>query len=257
MTEKLYQSLSSIMDGAGDDLELPRLLSAMQASPQVDKELGDKWRRYHLAQGILRSELREVKKPKIAQFDISAAVMQQLDDESLNFTDAGAASELYPFSVAEATELTEAAKLAPALTPEQHAKLPSSADIASPVEKTATLEKRQERWQWLRGGALAASVALLVITGTQIYNLSQGTGGVTAPHSFAVQEVDFPITTPVIEASLVASDCQSHLFSGGSVMNLPIEITQHKPCNNFKDYSPLVNSLELRQSGITPVSSPE
>ena len=261
MTEKLHQSLSSIMDGAGDDLELPRLLSAMQASPQVDKELGDKWRRYHLAQGILRSELREVKKPKIAQFDISAAVMQQLDDESLNFTDAGAASELYPSSVAEATELTETAKLAPtaipALTTEQHAKLPSSADIASPVEKTATFEKRQERWQWLRGGALAASVALLVITGTQIYNLSQGTGGVTAPHSFAVQEVDFPITTPVIEASLVASDCQSHLFSGGSVMNLPIEITQHKLCNNFKDYSPLVNSLKLRQSGITPVSSPE
>ncbi|NLW05766.1 MAG: sigma-E factor negative regulatory protein [Pseudomonadaceae bacterium] len=252
MTEKLHQSLSSIMDGAGDDLELPRLLTAMQASPQIDKELSDKWRRYHLAQGILRSELREVKNPKVAQVDISAAVMQQLEDENLSFTDAGAASELNFSSAARLTPtaLTNLASK-PALAAEQATKK------ASNLEKTAPIEKRHERGQWLRGGALAASVALLVITGTQIYNLSQDAGGVTAPHSFAVQEVNFPITTPVIEASLVASDCQSQLFSGGSVINLPIEITQRKPCNSFQAYSPLVNSPQLRQSGITPVSSPE
>jgi len=125
MTEKLHQSLSSIMDGAGDDLELPRLLNAMQASPQLEKELGDKWRRYHLAQGVIQGDLRGSSQVEVARMDISTRVMQQLETETL---------------------------------------------AAAPQPK---VESRSDKGQWFRGGALAASVALLVITGVQIFNASQ------------------------------------------------------------------------------------
>ncbi|HKM14999.1 MAG TPA: sigma-E factor negative regulatory protein [Marinospirillum sp.] len=215
MTEKLHQSLSSIMDGAGDDLELPRLLNTMQASPQINDELSAKWRRYHLAQGVLRSELRGTKHPKAAQFDISAAVMQQIDDENLSCTAANFTQES--------------------------------------GHKPASGHK-PESGQWWRGAALAASVALLVITGTQIYNINQESEG-SAP-AFAVQEFVTPMTRPIIETSHVASDCQSPLFSGVAIINLPIEMSQRKPCsNNIQTFSPLLNAQQSKQQGITPVSS--
>ncbi|WP_027850117.1 sigma-E factor negative regulatory protein [Marinospirillum insulare] len=231
MTDKLYQSLSSIMDGAGDDLELPRLLNAMQASSSTSQALSDKWRRYHLAQGVLRGELRGKQNPKTAQMDISAAVMQQLENESLNFTDAGAASEL-GFASSQAEE-------------------PIS--VVEP-SKTATLPKNQDRGQWLRGGALAASVALLVITGTQIYNLSQE--GESPANAFATQEAAPPITSPLMQASQVASDCQNSSFSGVTAIDFPVEILQRKPCSDkVQAYSPLVSSPQSRQQSFTPVSS--
>lgn len=231
MTEKLHQSLSSIMDGAGDDLELPRLLNAMQASPELNQQLSDKWRRYHLAQGILKGELRGVQKPRLAQIDISAAVMQQLEDESSNFTDAGAASELGFLQ-----------------TVDKPAKLAVAASQAPLVDKST---KRQDRGQWLRGGALAASVALLVITGTQIYNLSQESDA-----AFATQKPLPPMTHPVIEASQVTSTCQSQLFSGVAVINFPVGVTPRKPCvGDIEGFSPLLSSQASRPQGLTPVSS--
>jgi len=125
MTEKLHQSLSSIMDAAGDDLELPRLLSAMQESPELEQQLGDKWRRYHLAQGIMQGDLRGLPQAQAAQVDISAQVMQQLETETME--------------------------------------APSTPEVMP----------RSDKAQWFRGGALAASVALLVITGVQVFNASR------------------------------------------------------------------------------------
>jgi len=231
MTDKLHQSLSSIMDGAGDDLELPRLLNAMQASPSTSQALSEKWRRYHLAQGVLRGELRSMQNPKTAQVDISAAVMQQLEDESISFTDAGAASELNQTS----SQKEEPTLVAGSITP-------------------STSQKRQEPGQWLRGGALAASVALLVITGTQIYNLSQESDA--SVNSFATQEAAPPITSPIMQASQVASDCQTSIFSGVTAIDFPVEILQRKPCSDkVQAYSPLVSSPPSRQQNFTPVSS--
>lgn len=264
MTDKLHQSLSSIMDGTGDDLELPRLLNAMQGSSLTSQALGEKWRRYHLAQGILRGELRGMKNPKTAQIDISAAVMQQLDDESLSFTDAGAASELNFLAVENHkttldtqpdTSLLESTKL-------ENPKLKDLEAKDTPLKPVITTEKRQERGQWLRGGALAASVALLVITGTQIYNFDQESDATS--NSFAVQESTPPITNPTMQASQVASDCQAQSsanFSGVTVIDFPVEILQRKPCSDkIQAYSPLVSlpSVGLpqsRQQNITPVSA--
>ncbi|WP_114418466.1 sigma-E factor negative regulatory protein [Marinospirillum perlucidum] len=149
MTEKLHQSLSSIMDAAGDDLELPRLLNAMQASPELEEQLGEKWRRYHLAQGIMQGDLRGMTQPQFAQVDISARVMQELE--------------------AEASEDTPAESLAagPQLT---LAKTDPATAAASSDEDS---KRTSEKMQWFRGGALAASVALLVVTGVQVFNASK------------------------------------------------------------------------------------
>lgn len=232
MTDKLHQSLSSVMDGAGDDLELPRLLNVMQAASPEGQALSHKWRRYHLAQGVLRGELRGMQNPKAAQVDISAAVMQALEEEQLtNFTDASAASELN-----SSPSVAQAAK-PKAATPE-----------------AALSNKHQERGQWWRGGALAASVALLVITGTQIYNFSQK--GETRVNSFAAQEAVSPITRPNIQASQVVADCQYQLFSGTTLISFPNGLTGREPCaSEGQAYSPLVSSPAANPSSITPVSS--
>ena len=137
MTEKLHQSLSSIMDAAGDDLELPRLLSAMQESPELERQMGDKWRRYHLAQGIMQGDLRGLPQAQAAQVDISTQVMQQLEMETME--------------------------------------APSTPEVT----------QRSDKAQWFRGGALAASVALLVITGVQVFNASRD----------AVQPGSVPVAT--------------------------------------------------------------
>jgi sigma-E factor negative regulatory protein RseA len=52
MNDRLSESISALMDDAGDDLELRRLLSAMETDPALVR----KWHRYHLVSAILRRE---------------------------------------------------------------------------------------------------------------------------------------------------------------------------------------------------------
>ncbi len=49
MSEYEQESLSALMDGETDELELRRLLKSMESDP----ELAQRWQRYHLAQSIL------------------------------------------------------------------------------------------------------------------------------------------------------------------------------------------------------------
>lgn len=51
MSERLRESLSALMDDAADDLELARVLRAMDE----DDEVSDTWARYHLVSAVLRS----------------------------------------------------------------------------------------------------------------------------------------------------------------------------------------------------------
>lgn len=226
MTEKLHQSLSSVMDGAGDDLELPRLLSAMQASSEVSQELSEKWRRYHLAQGILRGELRSLKHPQVAQMDISAAIMERLEQEEQVYTDAGAASDLGFFQ----KEATSGYAVTPA-----------------PAAASPTSEKRLDRGQWFRGSALAASVALLVITGVQIFNTGNEPGAI-APVSVAVQPESIqPLTVPVSYSSNFSTQ-PPRAFSGFSVVNFSADNTRQQPCEAEKDtYLPLLSPQAVQQ----------
>lgn len=50
------ESLSALLDGEADDLELRRLLKAMEKEP----ELAQRWERYHLAQSVLHDRGIEV-----------------------------------------------------------------------------------------------------------------------------------------------------------------------------------------------------
>jgi sigma-E factor negative regulatory protein RseA len=52
----LEETLSALMDGETDDLELRRLLKQIPDSPRQE-ELLDSWRRFHIARSVLHGEL--------------------------------------------------------------------------------------------------------------------------------------------------------------------------------------------------------
>lgn len=72
MTQQLRESLSAIMDGQGNELELRRVLKALDESP----EQAEAWRRYHLIGSAMRRE-RDV----APQMDIASRVMSAIADE--------------------------------------------------------------------------------------------------------------------------------------------------------------------------------
>lgn len=53
MSERLRQSLSALMDDAADDLELGRILRAMD---EDDPELRETWSRYHMVSAVMRGQ---------------------------------------------------------------------------------------------------------------------------------------------------------------------------------------------------------
>ena len=72
MTQQLHESLSAIMDGEGNELELRRVLKTLDESP----ELGDVWRRYHLMRSALRHE-----RDTVVDMDIASNVMAVIEQE--------------------------------------------------------------------------------------------------------------------------------------------------------------------------------
>ena len=64
------ETLSALMDGEVNELELRRLLKACQQ----DNELANCWQRFHLASASIKQE-------SLSSFDLSRAVMKALDDE--------------------------------------------------------------------------------------------------------------------------------------------------------------------------------
>lgn len=74
MTQQLHESLSAIMDGEGNELELRRVLKTLDDSP----ELGDVWRRYHLTRSALRRE-----RDTVVDIDIASGVMAAIEQEEM------------------------------------------------------------------------------------------------------------------------------------------------------------------------------
>jgi len=72
MNEQAAESLSTMMDGEASEFELRRNLEQMKQSP----EMGERWRRYHVAKSALRGE-----SVASTDIDISAGVMAALEDE--------------------------------------------------------------------------------------------------------------------------------------------------------------------------------
>ncbi|MFC3283676.1 sigma-E factor negative regulatory protein [Litchfieldella rifensis] len=74
MNQNARESLSALMDNEGDELELRRVLKALDESP----DNAEAWRRYHLVRSLMRHD------PDIdVGTDLSAGIMARLQDEPL------------------------------------------------------------------------------------------------------------------------------------------------------------------------------
>jgi negative regulator of sigma E activity len=72
MKEQAAESLSTLMDGEASEFELRRSLEQVEQSP----EMGERWRRYHVARSAMRGE-----PVNTADIDLSASIMAALEDE--------------------------------------------------------------------------------------------------------------------------------------------------------------------------------
>jgi len=72
MTEKQTESLSALMDGELDELNMRRLFNEMENDPTIKAQ----WSRYHLARDAIKGDVSP-----FANLDISAAVSSAIADE--------------------------------------------------------------------------------------------------------------------------------------------------------------------------------
>lgn len=79
MSQNTRESLSVLMDGESDELELRRVLKALPN----DADAADTWRRYHLARSMMQRE-----QGVDVSVDLSAGVMARLRDEPVPSMDA-------------------------------------------------------------------------------------------------------------------------------------------------------------------------
>lgn len=78
MSERMRESLSALMDDAADDLELARVLKAMDE----DDEVSDAWSRYHLVSAVLRgSDLGTAQVSRPVEIDVEASAFTAAPDE--------------------------------------------------------------------------------------------------------------------------------------------------------------------------------
>lgn len=78
MNESMRESLSALMDGEADELELRRLLSSVES----DDELKSLWNRFHIAQSAMQKQ-SETLQPVLMQTDMSARISAALDSEEV------------------------------------------------------------------------------------------------------------------------------------------------------------------------------
>lgn len=74
MSQNTHESLSALMDGESDELELRRVLKALAS----DSDSADTWRRYHLARSLMQRD-----KDIDVSVDLSAGVMARIQDEAV------------------------------------------------------------------------------------------------------------------------------------------------------------------------------
>jgi len=74
MREKTGESLSALLDTQADDLDLQRVLNALDGDAEVSRQ----WRRYNVISAAMRNELGH-----FAQVDLSARVRESLAQEAL------------------------------------------------------------------------------------------------------------------------------------------------------------------------------
>lgn len=78
MTQQLRESLSAIMDGEGNELELRRVLKGLDESP----EQAEAWRRYHVIGSAMRRERYIAPQMDISSRVMSAIALEQQEQDA-------------------------------------------------------------------------------------------------------------------------------------------------------------------------------
>lgn len=73
MNERINESLSALVDGECDELELRRVLNELEQDP----ECREKWLRYQMMSALMRDEA-------VATVDLSRGIMQAIDGEPMD-----------------------------------------------------------------------------------------------------------------------------------------------------------------------------
>lgn len=77
---QVQESLSALMDGEADDLELRRILRAMANDPSSRADLSGRWQRYHAVQASLRHEHAG----QMSSLDLLSGIHARLETEGLS-----------------------------------------------------------------------------------------------------------------------------------------------------------------------------
>lgn len=149
MSDYEKESLSALMDGEADDLELRRVLKSMDQ----DSELAGQWERFHLAQSVLHDQ----GKPLSASFAdrVSQAIDQEPELQARPIV--GFRQQLGRVAVAACVAIVAVVALQPAGSPQ------SGPEIASQsAESAATAAQNQQAMQSVPVSLLAESAPTVV-----------------------------------------------------------------------------------------------
>lgn len=102
MNHNARESLSALMDNEGDELELRRVLKALDETPDA----ADAWRRYHLARSLMHRD-RDID----VDTDLSAGIMAAIADDPLPVIEKGASRSRGVFSFAGSAAVAAAVSL--------------------------------------------------------------------------------------------------------------------------------------------------
>lgn len=125
MSDYERESLSALMDGEADDLELRRLLKSMEE----DAELSAQWERYHLAQAVLHGQGKPV------NTDFADRVSQAIEQEpALQAASVvGFRQQLGRVAVAACVAIVAVIALQPAGSPQTTPEIASQSTSTAPV----------------------------------------------------------------------------------------------------------------------------
>jgi len=102
MSQNTHESLSALMDGESDELELRRVLKSLAS----DSDSADTWRRYHLARSLMQRD-----KDIDVSVDLSAGIMARIQEEGVA-QDAAVSADASPKSRKSSFSLARGAGIA-------------------------------------------------------------------------------------------------------------------------------------------------
>lgn len=137
MYDKSLEPISAMMDGEIEEFELRRVIERTAG----DKELADKWNRYHLAQDVMKGQSIQVPVDARGPVDLVSRVSQALENEAT-----------FSSSAIATAEQGQAAEIQ-----------------AGKLDGSKLKESKNQWWKPAASMAVAASVTAVVLLGAQQY----------------------------------------------------------------------------------------